>query len=680
VLGNLTSTTIYTHAKAVVDYVASLGFITSVITALGYTPANKAGDTFTGAISATNLSGTNTGDETLSTLGTKINGATTATPNDTDLVPTVESSLVKKITWSNVKAFFKAYFDTIYTTTSAVATQISTALTGYATQAWVTAQNYLTNSSLKTVNGNSLVGSGNIDTSENFIQTILSKIGNLFTTTYVSGDYSYTGTLTPTFNTSSLTLTGASDGTNNTNIFYTKWFSGSENIVHESNVTVNSIGATHYGYAVLFENVLSSTEFRITIGTATAFNAGILNILLNTGSVATATMSTAPRIGDVINVKVTLNANVISAVVTNVNLGISNTMSYTMDYNAPINYFKGLSKFGFGFYGGNLTNVTWSVKTDDYYNADLMIVGDSKGLGLGVPIANRLVQLWRNANVTKNIYTNSGGNDVSQSFIDKLPEILLYKPKVVVIIAPSNDPRTSVSTATTISRITTVRNALTAIGCDVWYQNPIPELSGLDQSGLVTVGTTVFPSNRIIPVPPTFNTTTDLVADNVHINTGGYVKVYNNQATYIALDGVTTTLQYQMNNNSWFSSNASLILKLGEPAYHINGTYKIGDGVTALSALPWLGSASDLVKVYTTIDFGNNPINEKSFTITDSNCLTTSKIDIDTYYKSQIEENFGVQLDLFTECFNGSFNIVAIARYPVYEVKGQFNIKYKINN
>ena len=32
--------------------------------AIGYTPANKAGETFTGAISATNLSGTNTGDQT----------------------------------------------------------------------------------------------------------------------------------------------------------------------------------------------------------------------------------------------------------------------------------------------------------------------------------------------------------------------------------------------------------------------------------------------------------------------------------------------------------------------------------------------------------------------------------------------------------------------------------------
>ncbi len=38
---------------------------------LGFTPANKAGDTFTGDISAPNLSGTNTGDETTSSIQTK---------------------------------------------------------------------------------------------------------------------------------------------------------------------------------------------------------------------------------------------------------------------------------------------------------------------------------------------------------------------------------------------------------------------------------------------------------------------------------------------------------------------------------------------------------------------------------------------------------------------------------
>jgi len=47
--------------------------------AIGYTPADKAGDTFTGNITATNLSGTNTGDETTTTIQNKLGTASAST-------------------------------------------------------------------------------------------------------------------------------------------------------------------------------------------------------------------------------------------------------------------------------------------------------------------------------------------------------------------------------------------------------------------------------------------------------------------------------------------------------------------------------------------------------------------------------------------------------------------------
>ena len=80
---------------------------------------------------------------TASNLHTFVDALTALTsPADADRMIIVDNSasLSKKITWTNIKATLKTYFDTIYTTTSAVASQITTALIGYATQAYADAK------------------------------------------------------------------------------------------------------------------------------------------------------------------------------------------------------------------------------------------------------------------------------------------------------------------------------------------------------------------------------------------------------------------------------------------------------------------------------------------------------------------------------------------------------------
>jgi len=66
-----------------------------------------------------NTSGTNTGNETAASIGAIVNGATNyTTPQDADKIGIwdVANALFKALTWANLKATLKTYFDTLYAT------------------------------------------------------------------------------------------------------------------------------------------------------------------------------------------------------------------------------------------------------------------------------------------------------------------------------------------------------------------------------------------------------------------------------------------------------------------------------------------------------------------------------------------------------------------------------------
>lgn len=106
----------HTHSnKAILDAISA-----SFTTALkaSYDGAVSNSHTHSNTTALNNVSGTNTGDETTQRIGNLINSATVkTTPVDADMVGLMDSAasnVLKKLSWANIKASLKTYFDTLY--------------------------------------------------------------------------------------------------------------------------------------------------------------------------------------------------------------------------------------------------------------------------------------------------------------------------------------------------------------------------------------------------------------------------------------------------------------------------------------------------------------------------------------------------------------------------------------
>ena len=111
-------------------------------------------------------------------------------------------------------------------------------------------------------------------------------------------------------------------------------------------------------------------------------------------------------------------------------------------------------------------------------------------------------------------------------------------------------------------------------------------------------------------------------------------------------------IQIGYKNSAWFTTNAALILKVGQVVYlEQTGTYKIGDGVTVLSSLSFLGSASSITKTSDLINDGDDGNKFISLNDLPSNIIlypTTASSDISGYFK------------LVSSISDSSYNVTAV--------------------
>jgi len=363
-----------------------------------------------------------------------------------------------------------------------------------------------------------------------------------------SGNFTTVGAASPTYNSgTSITISG-SGGDLNDYIRYNNWVTSRDNLSTTLRFTVDTYNGTSYGLGFKIKSINAFGQvFSFNCILITSNNAERGKIYLYGGNSAGSESANAQisGAGFAINLNDYLELNITQNdcgyVVTGYNLTQDPTRSggSSLTYNFPLTYpfnssiYHNTGRFGIVGFGGTQTLDYWTVTTAEYYNSDLLVVGDSKTIGFGCTSVNdRYGHLFESNNPGKYVTTNGGGSDTTAEILASLDELKSYRARYAILNIGRNDIENAVAAGTWQANYSAIVAGLVSVGTEVWHQLPLTE-TVLDQSALATWINANY--TNIISVPATWNAATDNVADGIHPNTGGHLKIYNNAATFITL-------------------------------------------------------------------------------------------------------------------------------------------------
>jgi len=266
-------------------------------------------------------------------------------------------------------------------------------------------------------------------------------------------------------------------------------------------------------------------RFVMTTGFPTVDGRVILNAGSGNTQVEISSSGLSFSVNDVIDITVTRDGYNISISAYNITTA-SSTISANYTFITQPNtepYMANTGKFAIYSLGGTFTIQSLTISSNEYQNARIVLVGDSKTVGYNATlVTTRFANLLRDVYGSSNVVVIAGGSDGLGEHLDKIRELQSLTPTRFVIIGASNDFRASRTEANINADYASLVSQL-LVSSDVIHTTGMKE-NVLNQTTLQTYINATYSAANIID---TLGTTLTLDSDGVHPIDAGFVTFKN---------------------------------------------------------------------------------------------------------------------------------------------------------
>jgi lysophospholipase L1-like esterase len=362
-------------------------------------------------------------------------------------------------------------------------------------------------------------------------------IGTIVSNDFNSSDWTITGGGMVFNGTNCVVINGNDDFSTNYAV-YNNYYNDLQDATFTATVVVGALNTN--GIAFGFSSAVNATSQNLIMQLNTTSGIGS-RIWVNNAFIS----NSAPSIGTIsISDHIQMSCSYVNrtAIITAKNLttgGATSTYTYSTPYTYPFTPTSWQCSMRFTIWNvGSASTCTisnFSVTTNQVKNLTTLFVGDSKTSGSGA--SSVLNTIWSVGSTSFVKECNAGPGDVTQDVINRLTQIISYRPKNVVLWIGCNDLRFAVSTATWQANYSYITSTLQNAGITVYHVLSAPE-NTQDVTSVNNYINARYSNVIDIYTPMWSGTGTGLnsiynAGDGVHLNDAGYLKVHDIiQATY----------------------------------------------------------------------------------------------------------------------------------------------------